>query len=59
MDKEEQKEYVEWLKKSAKSFINKISGDTEEGMRVLNMVYGFTRAAYLDDRERRCSNGNL
>lgn len=48
--KEQDKEYTEYLKQSAKELIDGIGTDTEEEQRLVKFIYGFIRSSFLKSR---------
>lgn len=50
MSKEQEKEYFEHLKSSAKEFIDGIGTESERDHRIIELIYGFTRTGFLESR---------
>lgn len=56
MNKEQNKEYAEQLKLSAKEFIDGIGTESERDQRIIKLIYGFVRCGFL---ESRADNGGV
>lgn len=50
MSKEQSKEYADRLKQSAKELIDGIGTDTEEGQRIVTLIYGFIHSGFMESR---------
>lgn len=53
MNKDQEKEYTEQLKVSAKELIDGISGDTRLERKVLELIYGFIRSGFLECKAQK------
>ncbi len=47
---EAKKEYMKWLKSATKEMIDGITLELESDIKILEMVYGFTRKCFLESR---------
>lgn len=53
MNKEQNKDYVEQIKVSAKELIDGIGTDSEFEQKVIKMIYGFIRRGFLESRPKK------
>lgn len=50
MSEEQEREYFEHLKSSAREFIDGIGTESERDRRIIKLIYGFTRTGFLESR---------
>lgn len=53
MSKEQEKEYFEQLKLSAKELIDVIGAENEFEKKIIKMIYGFVRRCFLESRSQK------
>lgn len=53
MSKEQEKEYFEQLKLSAKELIDGIGAENEFEQKIIKMIYGFVRRCFLESRSQK------
>lgn len=57
MNGEQEKEYAEQLKLSAKELIDGISTDSKRDQKIIKLIYGFVRAGFLECRAAKGVRG--
>lgn len=50
MSKEQKNEYTDYLKKATKELVDLIDTDTEDCVKILELLYGYARAGFLENR---------
>lgn len=50
MSKEQKQEYTDYLKKATKELVDLIDTDTEDCVKILELLYGYARAGFFENR---------
>lgn len=53
MSKDQEIEYFEHLKSSAKEFIDGVGTESERDQRIIKLLYGFARSGFLESRAQK------
>lgn len=53
MSKDQEIEYFEHLKSSAKEFIDGVGTESERDQRIIKLIYGFARSGFLESRAQK------